>query len=269
MDLEGKIERLESIIRQCQSAVIAFSGGVDSSVVCAAAHKVLGNMAVAVTAVSSTYQPEELEVARSVAERIGIRHLTIATDELEDENFASNPPDRCYYCKGELFGKLDGIRRELGFRHILDGTNHEDLSDYRPGLRAAGEFKVVSPLALAGMTKEDARRAALAYGLPNADKPANPCLVSRIPYGARISPEKLNRIAEAERFIRSLGFKVVRLRDHGDLARIEVGKDELELAFKLRAEIVEGIKKLGYKFVTLDLEGYRSGSLNPLIELRE
>lgn len=263
MSLDEKLDRLKSIISGCESAVIAFSGGVDSSLVCAVAHEVLGDRAVAVTAVSPTYPPGEIDVARKVAERVGIRHLTIETRELHDPKFASNPVDRCYFCKGELLGKLDEVRKKLGFRKILDGTNHDDLSDFRPGSRALGEFGVVSPLALAGLGKEEVRQLAADYGLPNADKPANPCLASRIPFGNRVTPERLERIARAEDFLRSLKFRVVRVRDHGDLARVELGKSELERAFKLGDEIVENLKRLGYRFVTIDLEGYRSGSLNP------
>jgi len=263
MSLDEKLERLKSAIAGCESAVIAFSGGVDSSLVCAVAHEVLGERAVAVTAVSSTYPPGEIDVAKEVAKRIGIRHLIIETDELDDPKFASNPVDRCYFCKGELLGKLDEVREKFGFKKILDGTNYDDLSDFRPGSRALGEFEVASPLALAGLGKEEVRRLAADYGLPNADKPANPCLASRIPFWSKITPERLERVAKAEGFLHSLGFRVVRVRDHGDLARVEVGKSELERALELGDEIVENLKQLGYTFVTIDLEGYRSGSLNP------
>lgn len=263
MSLAEKLERLKSTIAGCKSAVIAFSGGVDSSLACAVAHEVLGERAVAVTAVSPTYPPGEIDVAKEVANRIGIRHLIIETDELDDPKFVSNPIDRCYFCKGELLGKLDEIRKKLGFKKILDGTNHDDLSDFRPGSRALEEFGVMSPLALAGIGKEEVRQLAADYGLPNSDKPANPCLASRIPFGSRITPERLKRIAKAEGFLHSLGFRVVRVRDHGDLARVEVAKSELEKAFKLKDEVVKNLKQLGYTFVTLDLEGYRSGSLNP------
>jgi uncharacterized protein len=189
--------------------------------------------------------------------------MTIETGELDDPKFVSNPIDRCYLCKGELLGKLDRIRKKLGFKEIIDGTNHDDLSDFRPGFRALKEFGVVSPLALASIGKEEVRQLAVKYGLPNSDKPANPCLASRIPFGSKITKERLKRIAKAEEFLCSLGFKVVRVRDHGDLARVEVAKSELEKALKLGDEIVENLKRLGYTFVMLDLEGYRSGSLNP------
>lgn len=261
MALNEKMRRLKSIVANCESVVVAFSGGVDSSLVCAVAREILGDRAIAVTAVSPTYPPDELEVAKSVAKFIGIGHQIIATDELRNPNFVANPAERCYFCKSELYRKLDGIRRELGFKKILDGTNYDDLSDFRPGLRAAEEFKVVSPLALAELTKAEVRELASAYGLPNADKPANPCLASRIPFGCAITAEKLERIAGGERFLRSLGFKIVRLRDHGDFAKIEVGEDELPKALELKDAIVEELKKLGYSHIALDLEGYRPGSL--------
>ena len=265
MLLDEKLQHLKSIIRGCDSAVIAFSGGVDSSLVCAVAHEVLDDQAVAVTAISQTYPPGEVEWAKKVAAHIDIKHMTIITNELEDPNFAANPPKRCYYCKGELLRKLDGVRRELGFETIFDGTNSDDFSDYRPGLRALREFGVVSPLAEAGLTKEEVRELAINYGLPNADKPANPCLASRVPFGQEISPQKLERIARGEEFIRSLGFRVVRVRDHGELARVEVSKEELPRARELEQEIVGTLKGLGFTSAILDPRGYRMGGANELL----
>ena len=264
MPLDGKKRHLESIILECGSAVIAFSGGVDSSVVCAVAHEVLEDRAVAVTAVSQTYPPGEIEVAQAIAKQVGIKHLVITTDELQNPKFAANPSERCYYCKGELLRKLDGVRRKLGFRCILDGTNRDDYSDFRPGIRALEEFGARSPLAEAGLSKEEVRRLAAGYGLPNADKPANPCLASRIPFGQEITPEKLGRIARGEAFIRSLGFYVVRVRDHRGLARVEVGKEELQRALGLSGDIGSALKEFGYTHVTVDPRGYRAGGANPL-----
>ncbi len=264
MSLDEKLQHLKSIIRGCESAVIAFSGGVDSSLVCAVAHEVLGERAVAGTAISQTYPPGEVEWAKKAAEHIGIKHITIITNEFEDPNFATNPPERCYYCKGELLRKLDGIRKELEFKKIFDGTNFDDFSDDRPGLRALREFGVVSPLAEAGLTKEEVRELATKYGLPNSDKPANPCLASRVPFGQEISPQKLERIARGEEFIRSLGFRVVRVRDHGELARVEVSKEELPRARELEREIVGTLKGLGYASAILDPRGYRMGGANEL-----
>ena len=267
MSLVKKMERIKSIIAECESAVIALSGGVDSSLVCAVAHEVLSERVVAVTAVSHTYPPGEIDVAKEVAKRIGIKHMMIETGELDDPKFVANPINRCYLCKVELLGKLDDVRKKFGFKKILDGTNHDDLLDFRPGFRALEEYGVIKPLALAGIGKEEVRQLASEYGLPNFDKPANPCLASRIPFGCTITQESLERIAKAEGFMHSLGFEVVRVRDHGDLARIEVAKSELEKAFLVMNEVEKNLKRLGYRFVTLDLEGYRSGSLNPKVDL--
>lgn len=257
-----KTQRLKSIILECGSAVIAFSGGVDSSVVCAVAREVLGDQVVAVTAVSSTYPPGELEVARAIAKQVGIKHRVITTDELRDPKFITNPTERCYYCKGELLRKLDEVRRELGFRCILDGTNHDDHSDFRPGIRALREFGARSPLAEAGLTKEEVRELATEYSLPTADKPANPCLASRIPFGQEITPEKLERIARGEEFLRSLGFRVVRVRDQGTCAKVEVGKEEVPRAQELEEKIVAALCGLGYSSVIIDPRGYRLGGAN-------
>ena len=260
--VDEKLSRMKSVIGGCGSAVIAFSGGVDSSVVCAVAREVLGDNVVAVTAVSPTYPPREIEVAKKVAERIGIRHIIITTNEFKDENFTKNPAERCYYCKSELLRKLDGVRKKLRFEKIFDGTNSDDFLDFRPGLRAVKEFDVLSPLALAGMTKKDVRELAVRLGLPNADKPANPCLASRIPFGQKITRRKLQRIARSEEFLHSLGFRVVRVRDHGDLAKVEVGKDELKKTIKLEDKICAALKKLGYARVEIDPRGYRMGGSN-------
>lgn len=260
--LMDKLARLRSVVRGCQSAVIAFSGGVDSSVVCAVAREVLGDNVAAVTAISPTYPLGEIEAAKKVARQIGIKHIIITTDELKDKNFTKNPAERCYYCKGELLKKLDRIREKLGFEKIFDGTNRDDFLDFRPGLRAVKEFNVLSPLALAGLTKDDVRKIAAKLSLPNADKPANPCLASRIPFGQAITREKLQRIAKGEEFLRSLGFRIVRVRDHGELARVEVGKDELPKARKLEGKICAALKKFGYPRAELDSRGYRMGGAN-------
>lgn len=268
MSLDEKLQHLKSAVKDCESAVVAFSGGVDSSLVCAVAREVLGDRAVAVTAVSPTYPPGEIDMAKEIAKQLGIEHLIITTNELDDPKFVSNPVERCYFCKSELLKKLDEVREKLGFKKILDGTNYNDLSDFRPGSQAVEEFGVVTPLALAGLGKEEVRQLAADYGLPNSGKPANPCLASRIPFGSRITPERLEIIAKAEGFMHSLGFRVVRVRDHGDLARVEVAKSEVGKALKLSDRIVENLKRLGYVFVTIDLEGYRSGSFNPQAKVK-
>ena len=260
--IDEKLSRMKSVIDDCGSAVVAFSGGVDSSVVCAVAREVLGDNVVAVTAVSPTYPLGEIEIARKVAEQIGIKHMVITTNELRDKNFTKNPAERCYYCKSELLRKLDGVRKKLRFEKIFDGTNSDDFFDFRPGLRAVKEFSVLSPLALAGMTKEDVRKLAVQLGLPNANKPANPCLASRIPFGQKITRRMLQRIAKGEEFLQFLGFRVVRVRDYGDLAKVEVGKDELKKARKLEGKICAALKKLGYARVEIDPRGYRTGGAN-------
>jgi len=262
MTLVVKTRRLKSIIKDCESTVIAFSGGVDSSLLCAVAHEVLGKRAVAVTATSETYPPGELALAKSLAKKIGIRLLVIKTDELKRPDFYKNPVERCYYCKRELLRRLDNVRKKLGFQHVVDGTNFEDRSDIRPGLKAVRELRVISPLAEAGLKKAEVRKLAAKYGLPNAEKPANPCLASRIPFGQKITKEKLTRIARSEAFILSLGFKVVRVRDLGDKARVEVGKDELLMVKRLEPKIVAFLKKRSYKEVEVDKKGYRSGGAN-------
>ncbi|MEM3420930.1 MAG: ATP-dependent sacrificial sulfur transferase LarE [Candidatus Hadarchaeum sp.] len=262
MSIENKEQRLKSCIKACESAVIAFSGGVDSSLVCAVSHEVLGDRAVAITAISPTYPPGELESARSVAKWIGIRLLVIKTNELKNPEFCRNPPERCYHCKRELLERLEKIRKKLGFKHIFDGTNRDDHRDYRPGLRALREFGVISPLAEAGLTKNEVRKLALRYGLPNAEKPASPCLASRIPFGQEITAEKLKRIARGEEFLRSLGFRVVRVRDHGNWARVEVGKEELDRAKELEERIISALKAMGYPTVAIDRGGYRMGGAN-------
>lgn len=262
MPFDAKLRKLKSVVKACESAVIAFSGGVDSSVVCAVSKEVLGDHVVAVTAVSQTYPPGELENAKSMARAIGIKLYVIKTDELKNPDFYKNPKERCYYCKRELLKRLDEIRFKLGFKNIFDGTNRGDLSDFRPGLRALREFGVISPLAEAGLTKKEVRKLAARYGLPNAEKPANPCLASRIPFGQEITAEKLKRIAGGEKILRSLGFRVVRVRDHGTLARIEVGKEELPRAIVLEKRIISALKKLSYKSVEIDRRGYRTGGAN-------
>lgn len=262
MLLDSKLKKLQSKIRASESAVIAFSGGVDSSLMCAVSQEVLGNRAVAVTAVSQTYPPGELKAAKTIAKKIGIKLIVIKTDELKNPNFSANPSERCYYCKRELLQRLDDIRERRGFRHIFDGTNVDDRSDFRPGLRAVREFGVFSPLAEAGLKKTEIRKLAVRYSLPNAEKQANPCLASRIPFGQRITREKLMRIAKGEAFVRSLGFSVVRVRDHGNVVRVEVGRSELDRAKTLEPKIASALKRLGYERVEIDKRGYKIGGAN-------
>lgn len=265
MRYSEKEKKLKKIVRGYDSAIVAFSGGVDSSVVASVASEVLEDNALAVTARSPILPSWDESDAREVADRINIQHIFVDTDELEDENFVENPKDRCYVCKKGLLERLDKIRRERGFERILDGTSKSDYSDYRPGLQALKEFGdiVKSPLAEAQLTKEDIREIAEKRGLPNADKPSSPCLASRIPFGSEISRDKINKIEKAEEYLRSIGFRVVRVRDHGEVARIEVAEEKIQELLDLRWKITEKMKELGYNYVSVDLEGYRTGSLNP------
>ncbi|MGF3522693.1 MAG: ATP-dependent sacrificial sulfur transferase LarE [Candidatus Bathyarchaeia archaeon] len=265
--LDAKYERLKKIIREKGKGgvVVAFSGGVDSSTLAAVTHQVLGEKAVAVTAKSPTYPAEELEAAGKVAEEIGIKWRTVETNELKNKNFARNPENRCYHCKKELLTKLLEVANELGFTAVFEGTNFSDLSDHRPGFKAIRELSdVYSPWVEGGFTKQEIRSVAKKLGLSVEDKPPLACLASRIPYHQKITEEKLRRVEKAEQAIReATGIRQLRVRDHNGLARIEVAKDEM--AKILDSEIIEGVaaklKTLGFRYVTIDAEGYRSGSL--------
>lgn len=264
-DLSKKEEQLRDLVRSYGSAVVAFSGGVDSSVVSKIASEELGDKAVAVTATSPTYPEWDLKDADKVVREIGIRHMKLNTDEFQNEDFVRNPKERCYHCKRELLGEVDEIREELGFQKIIEGTNLDDHQDYRPGLKAIEEFgeTVVSPLYEVEMTKKETRKLAKKLNIPTAKKPSSPCLASRVPYGNRITEEKVSRIEKAEKYLRSLGFETVRVRDYKTLARLELAQEKIPEAAARREEIAKKLKEFGYKFVSLDLEGYRTGSLNP------
>lgn len=257
-----KLENLKSIIRDKGSAVVAFSGGVDSTFLLKVAAEVLGDNVIAVTANSETYPKRELEEAKLFAQTQGIRHIVIDTSELEIAGFADNPPDRCYYCKHELFSKLTEIAKANGIECVFDGSNYDDRNDHRPGMRAAKQLGVVSPLKEAGMTKEDIRELSREYGLSTWNKPSFACLSSRFPYGTKITPERLAMIGEAEDFIRDLGFRELRVRYHDTIARIEVGKSDIVRIAALADEITEKLKSIGFLYVTLDLSGYKTGSMN-------
>lgn len=256
--------RLKEVISGIDSCVVAFSGGVDSTLVTKVAHDIIGNRVMAVTATSPTYPSFELKEANQRASEIGVRHMVIDSDELKIPGFSKNDANRCYFCKKELFTKLKDLAMEMGFRDILDGTNKDDLSDIRPGREAAREIGVRSPLLEAGLTKEDIRSISRAIGLKNWDKPAYACLSSRFPYGMEINATGLEQVSRAEEFIRSLGFKLFRVRHHGEIARIEIGENEFSLISDRHTSglISQRLRKLGYRFVVLDLDGYRRGSLN-------
>jgi uncharacterized protein len=266
MDIEEKRKRLGELLRGYGSAAVAFSGGVDSSFLCAAAREELGDRAVAVTIVSPMLPRSELEDARSVAARVGIRHVLVEADLIE-EAVAANPPDRCYHCKKREFGAIARAAREAGAAVVLDGTNIDDEGDYRPGMRAIAELGVASPLREAGLSKADIRELSRRAGLPTWAKPAFACLASRIPYGERIDPAKLSRIEKAEDYLRSLGFRQYRVRSHGDLARIEVGPEERRKLYSDGAldDLAAAFESFGFTYSCLDLAGYRRGSLNKAI----
>lgn len=256
---------LEQRIAGYGSAVTGFSAGVDSSVVAAAAHAALGDRALAVTAVTETITDEDLELASGIAARLGMRHETIAYNELDIPNYASNPTNRCYFCKDALYSRLLALAVDRGFSAVLDGANADDVSDYRPGRRAAAEQGVLSPLVELGIDKRGVRLLATSYGLPNHDKPSAPCLSSRVPYGTEITREMLAQIGAAERALRALGFRELRVRHHGDLARVELPREDFLRALDLVDRIDEALRGAGYRYVALDLRGFRSGSLNEVL----
>ena len=260
--LQAKLDALKRAITGMGSIMVAYSGGVDSTFVAAMAHDLLDGRALAITGVSPSVPASEVEQAKELARHIGIAHELIETREMDDPNYVANTPDRCFHCKDGLYGRLTAMARERGFDCVADGCNLDDTGDFRPGRRAAARHTVHSPLVEAGLTKEDIRALSRERGLPTWNKPAMACLSSRIPYGTPVTVEALGRIEEAEACLRSLGLRQLRVRHHDDVARIETDEPGLELLIARRAEVVERLKALGYLYVTLDLAGYRSGSLN-------
>jgi len=265
MSAEEKMALLKENLAAMGSLLVAYSGGVDSTFLALVAHQVLGDKSIAVTASSPTLSQREQAEGANLALRLGLRHQIIKVEPFDIPGYEDNPPDRCYLCKHQLFSTLKGLCHEMGISHVADGSNVDDLSDYRPGLIALQELNVSSPLMEAGITKADIRELSRDMGLTTWDKPAAACLASRFPFGQRIDPEKLSRVERAEEMLFNLGFKQVRVRVHNDLARIEVAPDERNKFINevLMEQINAEFKDLGFRYVTLDLEGYRTGSLNP------
>lgn len=263
--MEDKLIRLKTSLNNYKSAVIAFSGGVDSTFLARVAKDVFGENLLLITATSSTYPFYELEEAKALAIMLGIKHRLIVSEEIDIPGYADNPPDRCYYCKSELFGKIKYIALEEGYEVVFDGSNADDLKDFRPGMKAKQEKGVISPLAESGFTKSDIRHFSSEYHLPTAEKQSYACLASRFPYGEKITIEKLDRLAMAEYEVRNLGFGQFRIRSHEKLARLEFMPADMDKAWGLKEKLSDICTRSGFSYITIDLAGYRTGAMNEVL----
>lgn len=261
----NKYEMLKEILNDLGRVVVAFSGGTDSTLVLKVAQEVLGNNVVAITCISASLPSADRAEAEQIARQIGVKHILIQSEETSDPEYLANTPNRCFFCKKETFGKLTAYAEQNRFQTIVDGTNADDIGDYRPGHQAAHDYKVRSPLLEAGFTKAEVRQLSKKLGLPNWNKPAAACLASRIPYGTIITREALLQIEHAEAFLHGLGLRQLRVRHHGQVARIEAEPGDFRHLLEHRDEVVEKLKSIGYAYITLDMAGFRSGSMNDVI----